>query len=341
MLTQMFVNDWRKHWNTHPFEVAKAHCKGWSYNEWMILGITDNVKDSYLSTVEYCSLHPFTGSESSWIDDKLTLKYILQGTTLSEYMPKYYYQVECDGKILKLMDAPEGYFNTIDDIINLLNNKGTLAFKKIKASLGEGFYSVSKEGSEYFVNGNRFSDKELYDFIASVSGYLVMELLKPNAYFSKYNNTSVGCLRYIIGRKFDGSIIDIYSFMRIGTRKSGSVENFNRGGVLIILNEEGRFETGYVLDEASCNSRNITRHPDNDLPLQGIIPKWCEVKSVSRMVAEILPQLNYLGIDFVITEDNNLKILEINSLTSLDSIQLDKSIFDTKGGAFFKERLGK
>lgn len=341
MLTQTFVNDWKRHWKEHPIKVAKIHCKGWSYSDWAILGITDNVKGKYLSTVQYCSLHPFTGSESSWIDDKLTLKYILHGTPLSGYMPKYYYQIECDGKILKLMDAPEEYLNTITDVIKLLIDKGALALKKIKGSLGEGFYSIIKEGSQYIVNGNRLSEKELNEFLSAISGYLVMELLMPNSYFAKYNKTSVGCLRYVIGRKLDGSIIDIYSFMRIGTKKSGSVENFNRGGVLVILDEDGKFETGYVLDEDTWTSRNIARHPDNGLPLKGFIPKWCEIKTVSKMIAEILPQLNYLGIDFVVTRDNNLKILEINSLTSLDSIQLDKSIFDTKGGDFFKERLRK
>lgn len=341
MLTQMFVNDWKRHGKAHPFSVAKIHLKGWSYSDWKFLGISNDTKDRYLSTVAYCSLHPFTGSESSWIDDKLTLKYILHGTTLSEIMPKYYFQIESRGKVLRLMDASDEFAESTDGIMRLLDETGRLAFKKIKASLGEGFYSVSKDGNGYVVNGQSFTSAKLKEFLGTLSGYLVLELLRPNAVFAKYTTSCPGCLRYIIGRKLDGSIVDIYCFMRIGTKKSGTVENFNSGGVLVIPNENGFFSGGYVLDASSLVTKHINTHPDNGYPLQGVIPKYNEVKSTAWKVAEQLPQLNYMGIDFVITDEDKVKILEINSLSSLDAIQLDKSILENKGGEFFKERLSK
>ena len=43
-----------------------------------------------------------------------------------------------------------------------------------------------------------------------------------------------------------------------------------------------------------------------------------------------------MGIDFCVTNDNGVKI---NSLSSLDCIQMDKSIFKTDGGELFRERL--
>ncbi len=57
-------------------------------------------------------------------------------------------------------------------------------------------------------------------------------------------------------------------------------------------------------------------------------------------IADLLPQLIYMGIDFAITKDNKIKILEINSLTSLDSLELEESVYDKPQGDFFKERLG-
>ncbi|WP_276911949.1 hypothetical protein [Hallella colorans] len=65
------------------------HLKGWSYNDWQICGITDKTRKQYLSTAEYASLHPLNGAYSTWIDDKLTLKYILHGTEAGQYMPNY------------------------------------------------------------------------------------------------------------------------------------------------------------------------------------------------------------------------------------------------------------
>ena len=43
-----------------------------------------------------------------------------------------------------------------------------------------------------------------------------------------------------------------------------------------------------------------------------------------------------MGIDFCVTNDNGVKI---NSLSSLDCIQMDKSIFKIDGGELFRERL--
>ena len=73
----------------------------------------------------------------------------------------------------------------------------------------------------------------------------------------------------------------------------------------------------------------------------GVIPYWQDIKRAAHTIADALPQMTYMGIDFCVTHDNRIKIIEINSLTSLDSFQIDKSIFDTTGGCIFRERLSK
>ena len=83
----------------------------------------------------------------------------------------------------------------------------------------------------------------------------------------------------------------------------------------------------------------ITHHPDTGTELKGIIPLWNGIQKASADFCEHFPQLNYLGFDFVVTSKNEVKILEINSLTSLDSLQLAGSILDSKNGSFYKDRM--
>lgn len=64
-----------------------------------------------------------------------------------------------------------------------------------------------------------------------------------------------------------------------------------------------------------------------------------QVVKAAKTIAEVMPQMEYMGIDFCITHQDKVKIIEINSLTSLDSFQLDKSIFETQSGFFLKEQL--
>ena len=83
----------------------------------------------------------------------------------------------------------------------------------------------------------------------------------------------------------------------------------------------------------------IQNHPDTSLPLQGEIPHWSEIKQAAHIIADAMPQMSYMGIDFCVTNDDRVKIIEINSLSSLDCIQTNESIYATPGGEFFKERL--
>ena len=83
----------------------------------------------------------------------------------------------------------------------------------------------------------------------------------------------------------------------------------------------------------------IDRHPDTGMVLDGIIPMWDEIERAAREITKLIPQMKYLGLDFVVTDDNKVKLLEINSLTSLDALQLDGSLLKTKNGKLFYSSL--
>jgi len=337
ILTHSFYTDYKQH-KANYWKIARTHLKGWSYNDWCILGISDANRKAYLSTENYASLHPLNGTYSYWIDDKLTLKYVLNGTKAGDYMPNYYYELLLDGRIIGLMDLPKGYGSTAHDVARLLRDKHLLAFKLVKGSLGAGFYRAKYEGGLYWLNEESMDESSFVQRVESLKGYLVTEYLLPHPEIAKLCSQSVGCLRYIVGRKLNGDLIDIYSFMRFGTQRSKFVENYNAGGVLAII-RDGRYSEGNVIDMGTLDNIVITKHPDTGVSLQGEIPQWEEIKQTAHVVAEVLPQMQYMGIDFCVTHDSKVKIIEINSLSSLDSIQIDKPIFETPGGEFFKERL--
>lgn len=337
ILTHFFYTEYKQHKGSY-WKIAKAHLKGWSYSDWCIMGLTDKTQKDYLSTRDYASLHPLNGNYSSWIDDKLTLKYILYGTEAGKYMPDYYYELMTDGRVVGLMDLDESYSKSVEGIAQLLRDKHLLAFKLVKSSLGVGFYRVEYKEDKYRLNDEEMNLPEFMDRLKSLKGYLITEYLLPHPEFAKLCSKSVGCLRYIIGRRLNGDKTDIYSFMRFGTKKSKFVENYNSGGVLAIIHD-GKYTEGNILDMITMKNIRIQRHPDSEVLLKGEIPHWKEIKQAAHIIADVMPQMTYMGIDFCVTNDDRVKIIEINSLSSLDSIQSDKSIFETPGGEFFKERL--
>ena len=340
MLTHQFLGDYKKYGLCCYIKIASAHLRGWSYNDWVISDVNKTNCRTYLSTLQYCLMHPFNAEYSSWIDDKLTLKYILAGTAAGKYMPDYYYQISAKGRIEPLMDCPGRLKSKgAEGIIELLKAKQDLALKLIKGSLGKGFYHICMSDGDISVNGQVMDDCRFTAFINSLRGYIVTQYLKPHSSIARYNNRTPGCLRYILGRKKNGEWTNVYTFMRIGTVASGNVENFNAGGVLMEIDRHGGYDGGLVLANGGVRPVAVDMHPDSDAPLKGVIPMWNEVKEAARKVVAVMPQLTYAGFDFCITDNSEVKIIEINSLTSLDCMQTRRSILDYPGGQFFRELL--
>lgn len=335
LLVGSFINDYISKKKSY-FNIYRIHRKGFNVTDWCAMNLEENDYRKYVSSVGYYAMHPLNGGYSKWIDDKLTLKYLCFGTELDEYFPKYYYQIDNNGNILRLMDIEKKEsVADINEIIMLLKNTGSLAIKMIAGSIGEGFYCAEYREGKYFLNGKFLSIAEFKKKIGSLRNYIIIEYLNPHSDLAKYSSGTVNCLRYLVGR-INGDLKLIKSFIRFGTIASGFVENYGVGGVLCYVDDYGKFQNGNILKNGENNI--IYNHPDNNLLLKGRIPQWNKIKEIVDLFDKIFPQLNYLGFDFVITHDNKVKILEINSLTSLDAIQLDKSLLEIPEKEFFEIR---
>lgn len=321
MLVDDFIMDYKNTKNI--IETMYIHSKGYSVNDWKLSSINKNNYKDYLSTAEYYALHPINGKYSSWIDDKLTLKNLLQGTELSTYMPKYYYHIDESGTLLCLYDSEEKKINpNIEDVINLLKNKGSLAIKLLNGSIGEGFYKAEYNQEKFYLNNREYSCTDFSNLIRNLKNYLITEYLYTNERFSKINPTTTNTIRFLAGKLAKSEPLTLLKgFIRFGTQISGTVENYNRGGVLCYYDENGFFKNGNIMK----NGENIVidKHPDTNVDLNGYIPCFDEIKKCVRLFGEIYPQCTYLGFDFVVTNKDEVKIIEINSLTSLDACQLD------------------
>lgn len=169
------------------------------------------------------------------------------------------------------------------------------------------------------------SKEKFCEKISSLKNYIITEYFYTCKEFKKYSDKSVNCLRYLVGR-VDGKLEFLKSYIRFGTKKSGYVENYNNGGILCFVDENGKFEYGNIIE--NNKNKKIDIHPDNHSKLKGNIPKWNEIKNIIKEFDLYFPQLKYLGFDFIINDKDEVKILEINSLSSLDTIQLNCSAKD-------------
>lgn len=213
-----------------------------------------------------------------------------------------------------------------------------MALKRVAGTFGEGFYKLAWDGKVYTLNSEVLSEDTLNKKIAGLREYLITEYFHPHEEMVPFSADTVNTIRYLVARNGNDWRM-IRSFIRFGTKQSGFVENYNAGGVLCYISETGDFADGNVYNFTTEKNQIVKQHPDTGVILKGKIPLWNELKKAAEDFCQQFPQLKYLGIDFVVTSKNQVKILEINSLTSLDALQLEGSILEMEAGRFYQKNL--
>lgn len=270
----------------------------------------DNYKQC-LSDREYKRLYPINNKYKIWIDDKLTMKYILK--PFDEYLPKYYFHLlkERGCHVMRLADCPDDCSGSYEGILKLLKTVGTLAIKPTAGTYGIGFCKVVYENGEFSVNGKVKNEEEMIAFLRNLENHIVIEFVKMHETINALNPESLNTIRVMLINENGNNPVIPSAFMRIGTKASGIVDNTAQGGMFCKVDvETGRFYDG----EKICNHviSPSPVHPDTGVPVEGIIPHWDVVKTKLIEIAEYLPQLEWMGFDIAITPDG-FNIIEINS----------------------------
>jgi len=292
-----------------------AYRRGFLSSKANIYEINETNFRDHLPDFEYYKLHPLNGRYSKWIDDKLSMKYVL--SPFSDYLPKYYFQLE-ENEILRLMDCPDGISPTIDGILSLLQKEGNLALKLYSGTRGNGFYRLSYHDGDYFLNTEKADKASVNNLLSVLKGYLITEYIVSHDIIKKIYEKTPNTLRLQLVKNIDKKPRIIGSFIRFGTSNSGILETPLAGGVLagININNGKIFEAIIICDN---NLKHLKYHPDTGETMEIQLPNWDNMVLKIKEILEYLPQLTYVGFDVVIT-NRGFKILEINSLTSIHGI---------------------
>lgn len=340
VLADIFMADYREK-RIPRSRIRCAHDRGFSVETWLLCELDPEKSRQYLSDAAYFAMYPLNGSFSKWIDDKLTLKYLCHGTPIDQYMPAYYYQLNADGKILCLPDCPEQKQTAaVADVAALLRDRGALAIKLMNGAFGKGFYKAEYCDGTYALNGEQMDEAAFCGVLGKLRNYLITEYYYSHPELRGLCPQTPGSIRYVAGR-VSGKPVRLTSGIAIGRTASGFVDN-TADHVWCSIDQDGYFKNGELIDRKQFRLVTLAVHPDTGERLEGRIPHWEEIRKAVEQFCSHFPQLSYLGFDFVVTSDDRVKILEINSLSALDCFQNDRyGALESPAAAFFRSRLEK
>ena len=275
-------------------------------------GLTEENWRTILSDYEYAWLNRINNSYQKWINDKLTMRYVL--APLKEYLPEYYYFAENRrGKLFlkELQDLPEGYRAAKEDVIRLLEEKKKLVFKPNAGTHGDGFYKFEYEAGEYFINGEAVHPEDILRTLSSQkSTYVITDYLVMHPELAKIYPASVNTVRLMVINQNCTEPVIMQSYMRVGSSRTGITDNIAYGGFAVYVDKEsGHYDRAALLLDHKYTP--MDHHPDTGTLMVGDLPNWETVKKGVIAIARQIPQIEYMGFDVVITE-SGFKILEIN-----------------------------
>lgn len=276
----------------------------------------DNIKN-YLADLTYFKMHPINGGFTKWIDDKLTTKMILDSSD-GRFMPEYYFVIK-DNIFTSICEGKAKGLNGYNGLVELLIEKGELALKKLAGSAGKDFYKLQLKNSIYYINNKEASENSVKDLLATISVSIITEYAHAHEELKKFYEYSPNALRVmVIKDKHDFDIIA--SFIRIGSSRTGVVDNATAGGIFAGI----CLDSGKIYDAKTYNDNKemvaIDKHPDTGIEIEGFVPEWDKVKEIVLKASEKMGVLCYMGFDVVVTPSGP-KIIEINSHPTLIATQ--------------------
>lgn len=297
-----------------------------------LYGLTDGSYQDYLPDYHYFMMHPLNNHFRIWVNDKLTLKYVLDARGYSELMPEYYLYIENDGSYTYLMDAPSGLPKSRDFIIRLLEEKGLLALKPNNGAGGRGFIKLELRDREVMVNNEPSSLDEVRALVAGLDNYTVTEYIKQHDSLARIWPSSECTLRVIMAKlqrsqKWDLSKwVCLVSYARFGSQASGGASNLSSGGIGVGFDfDTGQFsEYGYRYRQFCGEGEpyRITCHPDTKVRWgDTALPEWPAARRAIEKTCERVGSLDFLGFDIIVANDGP-KYCEINTHPSLNYEQV-------------------
>ena len=212
-----------------------------------------------------------------------------------------------------------------------------LVLKPVFGGRGYGIRFCARDADGFLLDGERVTERAFDEQVGGLDGYLVCRFVEQAPYADDLYPDATNTIRLLTmaspGKKpFLGMAVH-----RVGTSGSAPMDNCSQGGLSAPVDPEtGRLGPGRSIDLSDPGHHGT--HPDTGAPIEGVeIPGWRTVRDAVLAMAADLPYLPYLGWDVVVTGDGAFRVLELNNVVGVESLQVHGPLLaDERRRAFYE-----
>ena len=325
-----------------PDYLAWAHGLGFTAESACAYGLTEETAGDYLSDYDYARLWPLNGWQRIWINDKLTLNALVQGSDLERYVPSYFYYTQGD-RLLPLCGS--GYRPGLDGLLATLRERGEFACKPCNGSLAKGFHHLEWRDGSYLLDGDEVSAGGVGEFVGEHPNYVFTEYIRPEASLARINPL-IHTIRALVLNPTGADPTPAMTYLRFGSQdgEHGTGANYVEPTTADICSfnvhvdvSTGAYGNGRLV--YANRVEDAPAHPTSGVFAEGVVPRWDELLEMLRRLALKVGACEYLGFDACMT-DRGPMIMEINSHTGIRYLHLFRPVFtDRVAGPYFREKI--
>ena len=304
----------KNHFKCSLFKKIRANfCGGFLADQWILYDLDHNDKREYLSEFDWY--------RSRYINEPFD--FLLNNKIAAAEILKQYARVP-----ESYMIKNKGFLTSFDSehmeyeaVVSLLKEKGKLFIKPYGVGKGNGVNILIYQDETIFVDEDVYSQESFIDFLKQRDNWFISEAIKQHEYSDNIYDKTVNTIRLITLRDiYTHQFKVFFAVQRIGTSATIPVDNGSRGGLVSKID----LETG-ILTEARClHNKNVYKiHPDSKAPIEGVqLPNWDKVKEQMLELANKMPYMHFIAWDILIMEDGSICIIEGNTSSGVNIIQL-------------------
>jgi len=221
---------------------------------------------------------------------------------LTKYAPKF------------LGVIKNGEFDDGISILDIMDKYKKVVVKPIKGSQGAKLSLLEKKKDSFKINNKKKNKEELKSYISNLDDFIVTEFCEQANFLKYIYPNSTNTVRILtIYPKNDDPII-IHAYLRIGTKRSGFVDNVHRGGLTANINlDTGELGTAArILPDGRLKWYDF--HPDTNRKIKGVqIPAWNEFKSKFISINRKINEFKIVGWDLLFIDKGDFVFIEGNN----------------------------
>jgi len=280
------------------YEKLEAYLLGFTSSEYCWYGIDQGVNpDLYISEFLRIAYTECINEDPDILNNKKRFHEYMDTKGFSEYLPK----------IIGSIDS--GLVNGEDEIIDILNKEKKIVLKPYYGGGGHGVYICTKNDQRIEINGNLVDN---FDF--HFNNYIITKYIDQASFLDKIYPHSANTVRLLVINPQGKKPFICRSVLRIGTNKTGGLDNRNKGGLFSKID----LESGDLYPAAetlpSGKIRWHEKHPETKTKIEGFsIPGWNKFKEKILKIIDQLPKFKCVGWDILLKDNNKFVIIEGNS----------------------------